>query len=205
MGFMVEGIPVGSSAPSPGSGEAYLEGSRVEFVYRGELKVGTVIAEGDRPRVVVDATLDEFTVPARLLRRSDVPVPRDPAHAMDDWGVRGYREHRSRSETSIAFTCAVTFRDRIVISASNDGMGGPNVHSTAPGVFSDMLDRFLMDAHRWLVDHGMPVGAICDAADTWLEWKANDAPFGVTATAMVADRLGKPYDRTDPEVCLQRR
>jgi len=154
---------------------------RVEFDHNGQTVYGVVSRGGSKlVKVSADGAKFEYSVLPSLLRRSDVPLPKDDPHPMDAWGVKDYVRYDRMSEETVAFTATVTLDGVPVIDAKNDGQGGCNSYYSMSGGYA-MVARFEEEAKKWLMDHGLPEEHCFEAGDMWLDWKANQAPYGVTA------------------------
>jgi len=175
-----------SDAPLPDhlKPKDFKKGDRVEFDYEGKVVHGTVAKGGTLVKVVADGGADTFGVDARNLRASNAPLPKDAPHPMDAWGLKGYSKSQKFSEETLCFSSQVTFNGKAVIEAKNDGQGGSNMYYPLQGGWAT-VEKFLEDAKQWLRDHGMPEGDIFEPGDNWIDWKANQQPYGVTAKAMV--------------------
>jgi len=169
----------------------FSKNDRVEFDHKGETLYGVVKQGGSKTvKVVGDGGKYEYSVPPSMLRHSGQPLAKDDPHPMDAWGLKGYAEVAAMSEETVAFTATVT-RDGVpVLAAKNDGRGGCNsYYPVAGGGGYGNVQRLEEEAKQWLIDHGMPEEDCFEAGDMWLSWKATQAPYGVTARAMVADWL----------------
>ena len=161
---------------------------RVEFDHNGETLYGVVKRGGKSVKVVGDGAKFEYSVPSSMLRHSEEPLPKDDPHPMDAWGLKDYAEVAAMSEETMAFTATVTHEGVPFLSAKNDGRGGCNSYYAVSGGYASVT-RFEDDARQWLMDNGMPEQDCFEAGDMWLAWKASQAPYGVTATAMVSEWL----------------
>lgn len=161
---------------------------RVEFDHNGETLYGVVRRGGKTVKVVGDGAKFQYTVPAGMLRHSQVPLPKDDPHPMDAWNLKDYSEVAAMSEETLAFTATVTRDGEAVLSAKNDGRGGCNSYYAISGGYAS-VSLFEEEAKQWLIDNGMPEEDCYEAGDMWLSWKATQAPYGVTAPAMVSDWL----------------
>lgn len=168
----------------------FKKGDRVELDYDGKVIYGVVKKGGARVQVIADGGKDQFGVDPRNLRASDAPLPKDPPHAMDAWGLKGYKANESFSEETLMFTSQITFNGKAVIEAKNDGRGGSNMYYPLSGGYAT-VEKFLESARQWLRDHGMPEGDIFEPGDNWIDWKANQQPYGVTAKAMVEEDIAR--------------
>lgn len=177
---------------------AFSKGDRVEFDHKNETLYGTVSRGGAKPKVILDGGKLEYAVPAGMLRNSSVPLPQGEPHPMDTWSLKGYSEAAAMSEETTAFTATVTEGGVPVLSAKNDGRGGCNSYYPITGGYASVT-RFEEAAKQWLVDHGLPAEDAFEAGDMWLTWKASQAPYGLTASAMVADWLKATARSGDPE------
>jgi len=157
---------------------------RVEFTYDGETVYGVVTRGGTKPTVIGDGAVSEYRVPEAVLKHSDRPLPKDDPHPMDSWGIKQYKEYRELSEETVAFSAIITRNGVEVMHAKNDGHGGCNMYWPVGGDHT-LVTRLESDARQWLIDHGMPEESCFECSDMWLGWKAAEAPFGVTARAMI--------------------
>ena len=175
-----------SSLPLPAGMKQvdFKKGDRVELDYKGKVIYGVVKKGGTRVQVIADGGKEQFGVDPRNLRPSDVPLPKDPPHAMDAWGLKGYKANEAFSEETLMFQSEITLNGKAVISAKNDGRGGCNMYYPLEGGYAT-VEKFLESAKQWLRDHGMPEDDIYEPGDNWINWKANEQPYGVTAKAMV--------------------
>lgn len=173
-----------STAPLP-AGQRTIptlsKGDRTEYDDAGTLRYGTVTKGGKNVQVVLDGGAYTVTGPASAFKVSDNPLPKDAPHPMDDWDVVGYKEFSRMSQETTAFDATVTYKGEPVLHAQNSGTGGCNTYyrtPTAPALADRKLEE---DAKQWALDHGLEDGGFFEAADTWLNWKTTQAPYGVTA------------------------
>lgn len=172
-----------SSKPLPegvhGNMNAKLKkGDRVEFTDRdGTVKTGVVQRGGANVSVMLDGGKISVRGSASVFRLSDKPLPTDVPHPMDDWGIVGYKE--AGGEETIRFEATITYKGKKVIHSANGGFGGPNQYSPLRGVDRSILQTFFAAAKQWAADHGAedPI----EPEDSWVTWKTNEAPYGVTA------------------------
>ena len=196
-----------STKPLP-EGDVHREwakGDRVEFKVavpvddgpraRKETKLlhGTVLSVAKAAKVMVDGGQHEFTVPLGLLAPSTKALPAPVPDAMDDWGVTSYKEMRSLSEETTAFSAKVTFRGKVVMLASNHGTGGCNRYDALPGAPPRIAATFAAAAKDWFARHGAPV--VTEAEDLFLTWHTVRRPYAVTAKEFVRE-----YDEMLEEV-----
>jgi len=177
----------------------FRKGDRIEFDHWTGTLQGVVSRGGSTPRVIIDGRADVFDISPGRLRHSDAPVRRDSPHPMDAWSVASYSSSERFSVKSKAYIAKVALEGKEVIQVIGSGQGEPTRFAplgreTPRSVIADLAG----DAMRWLIDHGMPEHLIENPAEVWVEWKANEAPYGVTATDLVA-RLTSGMDTAPPE------
>lgn len=154
------------------------KGTRVEFHDQdGTFKTGVVQSGGAKVKVVLDGGKYQVTGPAHLFTVSEKPLPKDPPHPMDDWGIVGYRT--AGGEETVKFEATITYKGQKVLHASNDGIGGPNRYDPLRGVDRTIMQKFVADAKQWAADHGAENPF--EPEDSWVSWKTAEAPYGVTA------------------------
>jgi len=176
----------------------FVKGDRVEFDHWTGLRHGVVSRGGSVPRVYTDGRTDVFDISSGRLRHSDAPLRGDPPHPMDAWSVESYTSSAAFSVSSKAYMARIA-RDGIpIIQVIGSGQGEPTKYA----VIGRDTDRSAIadlgtDATRWLMDHGMPGHLIQRPAEVWIEWKANEAPYGITASDLV-ERLTREMDAAPP-------
>ncbi len=187
-----------SKEPLPANGvhRAWAKGERVEF--KADVKVGdgprarketqvvhgTVIGAGKTLKVMADGGQSEYTVPPALLSPSTKVLTAAVPDPMDAWAVTSYKEIRSMSEETVAFTAKVTHDGKVVMLASNDGHGGCNRYGALPG-FPRIRETFAKAAKDWFVRHGVP--EVIEADDMFITWHATQRPYAVTGPEFVRE------------------
>lgn len=159
---------------------------RVEFDHGKETLYGVVTKGGKRTSVTLDGAKLAYSVGESALRISTKPLPKDPPHPMDAYTLKSYREAAHLSEETTAFSAEIQKDGVSIIAARNSGHGGCNSYYPLSGGYA-VTSQFEDDAKQWLIDHGMDESDVNEASDTWLVWKATQAPFGVTAVQYVED------------------
>lgn len=172
------------------SGKKFSKGDRVMFSGSdGEVVHGTVQRAGASVTVIQDGGDVKWQVSASTLKPSDITPKKDSPHEMDRWGVSGYKAYESMSEETLAFEAYITMDGEKVLYAKNDGQGGPNIYHPINKQTYKVVSQFEQCATDWLVDHGYPEDRVFEGADTWINWKANKAPYNVTAKEEVESEL----------------
>jgi len=176
----------------------FVKGDRVEFDHWTGTRRGVVSRGGSTPRVILDGRADVFDVSPGRLRHSDAPVRKDSPHPMDAWSVASYSSSERFSVKSKAFIAKVALEGKEVIQVIGSGQGEPTRFAPLGGdIPRSVIADLAVDAMRWLIDHGMPEHLIENPAEVWVDWKSNEAPYGVTATDLVA-RLTSGMDTAPP-------
>lgn len=161
------------------------KGDRVEFFGPGgskELLFGVMVSVGAKSaRAIMDGAEMEMKGDPRAFRPSTHPLPKDPPHEMDRWGVSAYREFKHGHGDSATFHANITLDGKKVMTAENDGWGGSNLYSGPRAI----QDQFHKDSEKWAQDHGSPFKG--ENGDLWVDWKQNKQPYGLTAKAYFAD------------------
>jgi len=180
----------------------FRKGDRVEFDHWSGTRHGVVARAGKVPRVYTDGRTDVFDVSPGMLRHSDVPVRRDPPHPMDAWSVADYSHSDAYSLKSRAYIAKVALDGVPVLQVIGSGLGDPTRYGRIRNdVPKSVVGDLESAARQWLLDHGMPEHGIANPADVWVEWKAQQAPYGITAADLV-ERLTRdlpPAPETAPE------
>ena len=158
------------------------KGDRVETEIAGETVRGTVLRiTNGIAKVAVDGGKCTARGLATKFRPTDVPAPRDPQTPADRWAVEGYRAIRGHGD-SPTFHAWVTLDGKRVLEAMNDGHGGCNEYRGDP----DVRRRLFDDAKAW-AEALCPGALTFEQADTWVDWHANQRPYGVLAQAMLEE------------------
>lgn len=160
---------------------------RVEFTNKGSTIYGIVRKGGaSKCEVVQDGAKSVFTVPVSLLKFSTKPLPTQPEHPMDAWGLKKYAASKLNSRGTVCFTAEITHNGKTVIHAQNDGNGGADRYYSATGRY-EVVAQFEADAKQWIIDHGMPEAHAIEPANIWISWKAEHAPYAGSATDYIAE------------------
>lgn len=180
----------------------FRKGDRVEFDHWSGTRLGVVARGGKVPRVYTDGCTEVFDVSASMLRHSDAPVRRDPPHPMDAWSLADYSYSDVFSVKSRAYIAKVAFEGVPVIQVIGSGFGEATRYATIrKDVPRSLISDLECAAKQWLLDYGMPEHGIANPAAIWIEWKAQQAPYGITAADLV-ERLSRdlpPAPETAPE------
>lgn len=165
----------------------FMKNDRVEFKNKG-IAIHGVVRKGGATtcEVVQDGARSRFKVPATLLSISNKPLPKLPEHPMDAWGVKKYATSKIASRETTCFTAEITHNGRTVIHAQNDGNGGCDRYYSTDGKYA-IVDQFEADAKQWLIDHGMPEDRAIEAANIWISWKVERAPYAGSAADYVEE------------------
>lgn len=165
----------------------FKKNDRVEFNNKSEIIYGTVRKSGaDRCEVIKDGAKYTYKVPNTLLRPSQEPLPTLPANPMDVWGIRKYREIKASSEETTCFSAEITYEGKPVIYAENSGKGGCDLYRPTNGEYKTVA-QFEADAKKWVIDHGMPEKNYLEAANMWIVWKNERAPYGGSPEDFIAE------------------
>jgi hypothetical protein len=130
--------------------------------------------------VKVQAIIDGEFYEMMRSAKDVVPAAAPPLGRMERWGIADYKEHRNRSEETVAFSAVITLDGVPVFHAENAGRGGCNLyHPMAPGGH-DLVRRFEDDAREWARESGFEY-ELTEASDTFIGWHQLQRAFGQDA------------------------
>lgn len=154
------------------------KGDRVEFDRGNGPEYGIVFRGGKNPTVYLDGGETAVKGPAGAFKPSNHPLPKDEPSVMDKWDVKSYKDTGFGEETP-QFQAEITLNGKVVIIASNEGMGGCNRYHPAKGANRSVIDQLVADAKAWGKQFGYPYDF--EVEDTWVEWAGREKIYGKKA------------------------
>jgi len=178
--FKPSDVPAPATAPRL----TYAKGDRVETLYRGVLKHGTVTTfRNGRVTALIDGGVEKISGSVACFKPSSKVVAPEPFSPLDGYDVINYRRYAGLSQETDAFTAHITWKGKRAIEVSNDGQGGCNRYHRIDINDRKVEDTFHAAAVAWAKLNGCDLDPTT-AADLWVSWK--NEPAGQTAREYLA-------------------
>jgi hypothetical protein len=148
---------------------------------KGVEQVGYVAKGGANPTVIFDDGKYQMKGPARMFTVTEVVLEKDEPSAMDDWSLVGYKEFKSLSEETVAYTTGIAYKGNKVLCAENTGKGEcDRVGCLTYTPENKALEKqFYEDLKNWASQFSKESHFEIDSL--WIQWCANERKRGITA------------------------
>lgn len=148
---------------------------------KGIEQVGYVAKGGANPTVIFDDGKYQMKGPASMFTVTEVVLEKDEPSAMDDWSLVGYKEFKSLSEETVAYSTGIAYKGNKVLVAENTGKGEcDRVGCVKHTPENKALEKqFYEDLNSWAIQ--LTNENQFEIENTWIQWYANERKQGVTA------------------------
>jgi hypothetical protein len=162
------------------------KGTRVEFVYKGQMLLGVVEKGGSKKAtVILDGGEKCLTGPASAFHPTAAPMPKDPPSPMDRYSVIDFKGHEDMSDETLCFSARICLNRIPIMHVSNQGCGGPHMYQLLIKGSAKDMENFFKHAKAWCIQFGYKNPM--EAGDFWVDWYTIKRPYAVTAEKYVGD------------------
>jgi hypothetical protein len=167
------------------------KGDRVKWTHKGQEYHGTVEkVKKDKLVVIHDGGEYSTTASVRFFTPDSTPIPKDTPTEMDRWSIKGYQEIPGHGD-SPTFSAKLCLDGKPVMTACNDGHGGPNEYQLiflGEGMIAKMRavrDKFHQDILDWWIALAPADEKPMEPEDLWIDWWVHSRPYAVTGKQFI--------------------
>jgi len=163
-------------------GQSLKKGQFVKFKdEKGVEQTGYVEKGGVTPTVIFNNGRLQIKAPSRIFSVTEPVFEKDEPSSMDNWSIVGYKEFKSLSDETVAYTAFIAYKGKKVLTAENTGKGGcDRIGCVKYSEESLKLEKiFYEDLKLWEKQFSTENHFEIDSL--WIDWSVNDKKQGITA------------------------